>query len=103
MQNATPVAVLPGACSTERLVLALVHQPQEGSRLVLRQESWCASLGWCVQKSIEMTPEQVCALRAALGTVPDRPQALARALHNSSEPEPVTIPFPGNNWQAETA
>ncbi len=104
MSAETLLAVLPAQQPTERLSLVMIHPESGPPLLVLRQESWCNNLGWCVQKTIEMTPQQVGALRAALGQVPTRPQTVARMLGAwKEEPLPATIPFPGQQRQAETA
>ena len=104
MATETLLAVLPAEVPTERVALVLVHAEAGPSLVVLRQESWCEKLGWCVQKTIEMTPQQVGALRAALGHVPARSQTVARLLTAPAEPSlPATIPFPARRLQAETA
>ena len=105
MMQTTPLAVLQGARPGERLVLVLATNDTGEPRILLREESWCTSLGWCVQKSLEMTPRQVAGLRAALGSVPSRwgtSAALGRQ-QTSGEDPPAVIPFPGRSWQAETA
>jgi len=104
MASETLLAVLPAEVPTERVTLVLIQLGEGSSQVVLRQESWCDKLGWCVQKTIQMTPQQVGALRAALGQVPTRPQTVARALAGRPESSsPATIPFPGPAAQAETA
>ncbi len=104
MASETLLAVLPAEVPTERVTLVLIQEGAGPSQVVLRQESWCEKLGWCVQKTIQMTPQQVGALRAALGQVPTRPQTVARALASRAEPSsPATIPFPGPAARAETA
>ncbi len=105
MSSETLLAVLPAQQPTERLTLVMVQADCGSPAIVLRQESWCNNLGWCVQKTIEMTPQQVGALRAALGQVPTRPHTVAHMLGawQEEEPLPATIPFPGHRRQAETA
>ncbi len=104
MPTETLLAVLPASQPTERITLVLVHSECDSPQVVLRQESWCNSLGWCVQKTISMTPQQVGALRAALGQVPGRTAAIAGPVQRwDRESLPQTIPFPGRHPQAETA
>ncbi len=60
------INVFPSKDEDNRLVVA-VEQPEEGpSRLVLRQETRSADVGWFVQSRIAVMPEQVAGLKMAL-------------------------------------
>jgi len=53
---------------TERLVVVLIHSPDQGSRMELRQQSFSKGIGWFTQSTVHLEPSQVAALRNALGT-----------------------------------
>jgi hypothetical protein len=95
MTSETVLTSIP-ASDTERLLIVLVQSPH-GSRMELRQQSFSAGLGWFTQSSVQLEPNQVAALRNALGSsTPERrlPRSFAK--------------MPSCNWQprvvqAETA
>jgi hypothetical protein len=58
--------IFPSEDENSRLVIA-IEQPDEGpSRLVLRQETRAAKVGWFVQSCVAVLPEQVAGLKMAL-------------------------------------
>ena len=63
----TVLTTIPSASETERLVLVLVHLPEAGNRVELRQQSFSTGIGWFTQSTVHMEPGQVAALRNALG------------------------------------
>src|SRR5947207_9766983 len=63
----TVLTAIP-ASDTERLLLVLVQSPEHGSRMELRQQSFSAGIGWFTQSSVQLEPNQVAALRNALGS-----------------------------------
>jgi hypothetical protein len=54
------------ASDSERLLLVLL-QSSTGSRMELRQQSFSTSIGWFTQSTVTLEPNQVAALRNALG------------------------------------
>lgn len=62
----TVLTTIP-ASETERLLVVLIQSPETGSRLELRQQSFSKGIGWFTQSSVQLEPEQVAALRNALG------------------------------------
>jgi hypothetical protein len=71
MTSETVLTSIP-ASDTERLLIVLVQSLQSGSRMELRQQSFSAGLGWFTQSSVQLEPNQVAALRNALGTATQR-------------------------------
>src|SRR5947207_15990358 len=63
----TVLTAIP-ASDTERLLLVLVQSPEHGSRMELRQQSFSAGIGWFTQNTVQLEPNQVAALRNALGS-----------------------------------
>lgn len=66
MRKETILNVFPSSGDGNRLVIAVEQEPEAGSRLVLRQESFADDVGWFVQSRIAIEPEQVAGLRMAL-------------------------------------
>jgi DNA-binding transcriptional regulator PaaX len=56
------------ASETERLVVVLMQSADQGSRMELRQQSFSKGIGWFTQSTVQLEPEQVAALRNALGS-----------------------------------
>ena len=66
MIRETVMNVFPSQDENSRLVIA-IEQPEDGpSRLVLRQETRAAKVGWFVQSRVPVMPEQIAGLRMAL-------------------------------------
>lgn len=66
MIRETVMNVFPSDDQDSRLVIA-IEQPEDGaSRLVLRQETRAARVGWFVQSRVVVMPEQVAGLKMAL-------------------------------------
>src|SRR5690606_1498212 len=70
----TVLAELPGESDHERLLV--VHRvtaasvgPQ-ASQIELRQQTWAEKIGWFTQSSVQLTPNQLGALRLTLGRSP---------------------------------
>ena len=66
MRKETILNVFPSSDDGNRLVIAVEQEPEAGSRLVLRQESFADDVGWFVQSRIAVEPEQVAGLKMAL-------------------------------------
>lgn len=66
------LSTISGNGDDERLLVVLVHSG-EGSRILLRQQSWADGVGWFTQSTIEMAPHQVTELKMALGAAPSAP------------------------------
>lgn len=64
----TVLATIPGASDRDRLVVMMAYDPQAGSTIQLRQQSWGDGLGWYTQNSMAIDPQQLTQLRAALGS-----------------------------------
>ena len=62
----TVLTAIP-ASDVERLLVVLVQTPDHGSRMELRQQSFSTGIGWFTQSTVQLEPEQVAALRNALG------------------------------------
>lgn len=62
----TVLTAIP-ASDVERLLVVLVATPDHGSRMELRQQSFSTGIGWFTQSTVQLEPEQVAALRNALG------------------------------------
>lgn len=80
----------------ERLQLVLHHHEDGSSTISLLQQSWTEGVGWFTQSDVEMQPEQVAALRQALGSgqLGRRSARLTTEWHNASECDsPATLPF----------
>lgn len=77
----TVLSVIPGSLDDERLLVVHRHQPNGGSRIELRQQTFGEGVGWFTQSSVVIEPEQLAALQGALGgsakTAP-RPTSAAR-------------------------
>src|SRR5437868_564412 len=63
----TVLTTIPSS-ETERLLVVLVQPREAGSRMELRQQSFSVGIGWFTQSSIQLEPNQVAALRNALGS-----------------------------------
>lgn len=74
----TTLATLPGSSDTDRILVVLTNRLASGSRVELRQQSWCEQFGWYTQSTIEMEPQQVASLRVALGQAPKPPKSANR-------------------------
>ena len=61
------LATLPSTHDEGRTVVVLC-QDNGRSRIELRQQSWGAGVGWYTQSTVQLDPEQVAGLRAALGS-----------------------------------
>lgn len=101
MQDLT-LAVLPSLQQADRLTVALRQLSDGGSRLVLTQQSWSEGLGWYNQNSLELSPDQVRELKAALRV--ETVSATARHSHGSQpgDERPVSILF-SSRLRAESA
>ena len=58
--------VFPSDDANQRLVIAVQQREDGSSRLVLRQETRAAKVGWFVQSCVTVLPEQVAGLKMAL-------------------------------------
>ena len=86
------LATLPGSNSGERVLMVLKNRVGEESRVEMRQQTWCEQIGWYTQSSIGMEPQQVAALRNALGqtaTVSSGPRHFSRLRKPGFEPRVV--------------
>jgi len=63
----TTLTAIP-ASETERLLVVLVQSAEHGSRMELRQQSFSKGIGWFTQSTVQLEPNQVAALRNALGS-----------------------------------
>ena len=91
MNSETVLTNIP-ASETERLLVVLVQSPHSGSRMELRQQSFSVGLGWFTQSTVQLEPNQVAALRNALGSsTPDRrlPRSFAKMPSCSWQPRLV--------------
>ena len=91
MNSETVLTNIP-ASETERLLVVLVQSPHSGSRMELRQQSFSAGLGWFTQSTVQLEPNQVAALRNALGSsTPERrlPRSFAKIASSSWQPRVV--------------
>jgi len=91
MTSETVLTSIP-ASETERLLVVLVQSTQTGSRMELRQQSFSAGLGWFTQSTVQLEPNQVAALRNALGSsTADRrlPRSFAKMPSCSWQPRVV--------------
>ena len=61
------LAVIPGSCDNEQLLVVHRHSADGRSRIELRQQTWGEGVGWFTQSSVPIEPEQLAALRGALG------------------------------------
>jgi hypothetical protein len=80
------------ASETERLLLVLVLMPGSGSRMELRQQSFSDGIGWFTQSTVSLEPEQVAALRNALGSSTRNsqlPRAFSKIAASSWQPRVV--------------
>jgi hypothetical protein len=68
----TVLSTIP-ASESERLLVLLIQSPESGSRMELRQQSFSNGIGWFTQSTVQLEPNQVAALRNALGTSGQRP------------------------------
>ena len=58
--------VFPSDDENSRLVIAVEQSAEGSSRLVLRQETRAAKVGWFVQSCVVVLPEQIAGLKMAL-------------------------------------
>lgn len=58
--------VFPSDDENSRLVIAVEQSDEGPSRLVLRQETRAAKVGWFVQSCVAVLPEQIAGLKMAL-------------------------------------
>jgi hypothetical protein len=65
IDNECVLAVLPGRHDKERIQVVLLSGRTNG--LALRQQTYGDGLGWFTQKSLDMAPHQLAALKTALG------------------------------------
>ena len=95
MADSTTIAILPADRDDRRLRLSLLAGSADGSGLRLTDETYSAAVGWFAQGHVDLSPSQVNALRAALGT-PQRavreraPRQNALQAFESSE-SPTTV------------
>ena len=67
MRKETILNVFPTSDDQRRLVIAVEQVGDSvASRLVLRQETFAEDVGWFVQSSVAIEPEQVAGLKMAL-------------------------------------
>jgi hypothetical protein len=72
----TLLTAIPSS-DVERLIVVLV-QPADGkSRMELRQQSFSNGIGWFTQSTVQLEPNQVAALRNALGATAATKRATA--------------------------
>ncbi len=92
MQNQHPeyvLATIPGDSPRSRIVFASRSQPGK-KPILLKQESYSDAVGWFVQNSIELTREEMVALRSAMGG--QAPSACQRTqLRTAANLEPSRI------------
>jgi hypothetical protein len=84
----TTIAVLPADREDRRLrVVLLAGEQADGSRLRLSDETYSEDVGWFAQGHIDLSPEQIRGLRAALGAAEPRGgQRTARLRASQFEP-----------------
>lgn len=66
-QNPVTLAVVPSSDDQHRIVVQLRHG-FSGSSVELLQQSWGEGVGWFTQSKVQLEPEQLTAVRAALGS-----------------------------------
>ena len=67
MRQETILNVFPSTDDQQRLVIAVEQEAEQGSRLVLRQESFSEAIGWFIQSRVAIEPSQVAGLKMSLG------------------------------------
>ncbi len=106
MQTDVVLATIPCADENERLLLTLSHDSPQGTRLALVQQSFCPSIGWYTQKTLDLRPEQARRLRSALGVgaaIAVDSQDPTISLTTAVEDAPAVIPIRRDFIQAESA
>jgi hypothetical protein len=91
--NDVTLAVLPARHSGERLEVGLRQDSLGRSTLVLSQQSWSEGLGWYNQASLELCPDQVRDLKAALRVETVSGSGLPKSVLPLEADEPVSLPF----------
>ncbi len=66
MVRETVMNIFPSSDEDSRLVVAIEQLDDGPSRLVLRQETRAAKVGWFVQSRVTVMPEQIAGLKMAL-------------------------------------
>jgi len=66
VRKETILNVFPSQDEFQRLVIAVEQEADEGSRLVLRQESFSDDVGWFIQSRVTVEPEQIAGLKMSL-------------------------------------
>ncbi len=61
------LTALPATSEKERVLVVLLQQPGEPSRVELRQQSFGEGIGWFTQSTVHLEPSQLADLRNALG------------------------------------
>lgn len=86
------LSTIPGSNDRERM-LVVVARREQGTRLILRQQSWGDGVGWYTQKSVEVEPQQLNSLRAALGEASSvaRPPRVSAPAGQQDGPQVVRI------------
>ena len=82
--------VFPSEDENSRLVIAVEQSDEGPSRLVLRQETRAARVGWFVQSCVAVLPEQIAGLKMALSGGHARS---IRADRGDSTPVPAILSF----------
>lgn len=102
MDSSCILATLDSAHPDERVQVVLQRSPEGGSAVSLIQQSWSESLGWYTQKAMDLSPEQVRQLRAALGV-----QTASKLTNHSPGPlaigHPACVPFRAPGRRAHSA
>ncbi len=106
MNSKCLLATLASDHADDRIQVVLDRTVAGDSIISLVQQSWSESLGWYTQQAMNLSPEQVAQLRAALGA--------STARQATSQPSPdraavigplraVCVPFPSPTRRAHSA
>jgi hypothetical protein len=85
----TTLTSLPASVENERILVVLVQNPSEGSRIEMRQQSFGEGIGWFTQSTIRMEPGQVASLKNAFGRSSAGPVPSARLPREFSKVAPA--------------
>ena len=64
----TTISTLPASSQHDRVLVVMISEAGEPSRLELRQQSFSEGIGWFTQSSVQLETTQVADLKNALGT-----------------------------------
>lgn len=84
----TVLGTLPGVCESSRTVVILSRSLCGHTSLRLQTESRSANIGWYPQGSVDLSAEQLAAIKPLLGLAASRMQP-----EPSTADAPATIPF----------